>query len=91
MTDDHVRRYDTFVVRLWRDLVSRRVLRVDVEHVQSGRHAARRWGAESDAPGEALAWIGDQLNPTDDADGEPADAADRERSRLSVGGDDRLA
>ena len=29
--------YDSFVVRLWRDAVTRALLRAEIEHVQTGR------------------------------------------------------
>jgi hypothetical protein len=63
MTDERGRRYDTFVVRLWRDLVSRRLLRAEVEHVQSGHRSERRWrsAAGDDGGGDEWAWIVDQL------------------------------
>lgn len=63
MTDERERRYDTFVVRLWRDLVSRRVLRAEVEHVQSGHRSERRWRTTPDGAGggDGLDWIADQI------------------------------
>lgn len=69
MRDNRDRRYDTFVVRLWRDLVSHRVLRAEIEHVQSGLRSNRRWRAGRDeADDDAFAWISNQLggDPTPD-------------------------
>lgn len=69
MADERERRYDTFVVRLWRDLVSRRVLRAEVEHVQSGHRSERRWRSAVDGDdGDGLAWIADQLRGESTAD-----------------------
>jgi hypothetical protein len=45
--------YDAFVVRLWRVVGSRRLLRVEVEHAQSGGVAGAR--------GVDLEWIGPQI------------------------------
>ena len=45
--------YDSFVVRLWREVGARRMLRVEVEHAQSGDTATAR--------GVALGWIGGQI------------------------------
>lgn len=45
--------YDSFVVRLWREVGASRLLRVEVEHAQSGGTASAR--------GVALAWIGAQI------------------------------
>ena len=36
------RAYDSFVVRLWRDPASGRLLRAEVEHVQTGNISAER-------------------------------------------------
>lgn len=36
------RAYDSFVVRLWRDPASGRLLRAEVEHVQTGTISAER-------------------------------------------------
>ncbi len=47
------RRYDSFVVRLWREVGSRRLLRVEVEHTQSDGVASAR-GVEID-------WIGARI------------------------------
>jgi hypothetical protein len=46
--------YDSFVVRLWREVGAHRLLRVDVEHAQSGGTATAR--------GVALGWIGAQIS-----------------------------
>lgn len=61
MSDERARRYDTFVVRLWRDVVSRRLIRADVEHVQSGQRAERRWRPQDGNEPDGLAWITDQI------------------------------
>ncbi len=47
------RLYDSFVVRLWREVGNRRLLRVEVEHTQSDRVANAR-GVEVD-------WIGARI------------------------------
>ena len=45
--------YDAFVVRLWRVVGNRRLLRVEVEHAQSGGVAGAR--------GVDVEWIGPQI------------------------------
>ena len=45
--------YDAFVVRLWRVVGNRRLLRVEVEHAQSGGVAGAR--------GVEVEWIGPQI------------------------------
>lgn len=42
MTGDGGRMYDSFVVRVWRDIASGEMQRVEVEHIQTARieHAA---------------------------------------------------
>jgi hypothetical protein len=47
------RRYDSFVVRLWRQVGQRRLLRVEVEHTQ-GNGVVRARGVEVD-------WIGGRI------------------------------
>jgi hypothetical protein len=41
--------YDSFVVRLWREAGGRRLVRAEVEHIQSGR-VVRAWDV-------ALTWV----------------------------------
>jgi hypothetical protein len=72
MTDERERRYDSFVVRLWRGFVSPCVLRAEVEHVQTGERLSRRWSTIDAATGGALeeaasiegvlTWVGEQLD-----------------------------
>jgi hypothetical protein len=45
--------YDAFVVRLWREVGNRRLLRVEVEHAQSGGVVG--------ANGVEVGWIGPQI------------------------------
>jgi hypothetical protein len=45
--------YDAFVVRLWREVGACRLLRVEVEHAQSGGTATAR--------GVALGWVAAQI------------------------------
>lgn len=45
--------YDSFVIRLWREVGACRLLRVEVEHAQSGGTATAR--------SVALGWIGQQI------------------------------
>ena len=59
MGDDRKRRQDTFVVRLWRDVQSLRLLRAEVEHVQSGDLTEHRWRASN--PDIGPDWILDQM------------------------------
>jgi len=59
MGDDRKRRQDTFVVRLWRDATSLRLLRAEVEHVQSGGHSEHHWSVSN--PDNARDWIFDQM------------------------------
>lgn len=54
MSHDGGRRYDAFVVRLWRDAGTGDVLRAEVEHVPSG--------ALVRAAGVALGWVLDQIH-----------------------------
>jgi hypothetical protein len=72
MSLERERRYDTFVVRLWRDLVSRRVLRAEVEHVQSGHRVERHWSA-GDGGGDGLEWIAEQIDGDADGEGDEGD------------------
>ncbi len=49
MSNDCTKRYDSFVIRVWRETASGRLLRAEVDHVQSGAvHIGRNTG---------LAWI----------------------------------
>jgi hypothetical protein len=60
MTSDHTKRYDSFVVRVWRETASGRLLRAEVDHVQSGAvYVARNLG---------LTWFQDTLRSALDAD-----------------------
>lgn len=63
MGDDRKRRQDTFVVRLWRDVTSLRLLRAEVDHVQSGVHTEHRWKASNSENDPE--WILDQLLKAD--------------------------
>lgn len=65
---DNERRYDAFVVRLWRDGASGRLLRAEVEHAVSGDR--RR------ATGPPESWIIDQIRACLVGDGEFPDPAD---------------
>ena len=58
------RRYDTFVVRLWRDGATGRLLRAEVEHAATGERAR--------ATGPAHTWILDRIRACLDAEGERA-------------------
>ena len=42
MSREPERAYDSFVVRLWRDAATGRLLRAEVEHVQTGQVSAGR-------------------------------------------------
>lgn len=54
MPSDRGQRYDSFVIRLWQEEVTGRLLRAEVDHVQSGAvYVARDIG---------LAWVQDTLD-----------------------------
>ena len=69
MSNDYSKRYDSFVIRVWREKASGRLLRAEVDHIQSGAvHIGRNTG---------LNWIQHTLNKVlgrdDEADSEDAD------------------
>lgn len=69
--------YDSFVVRLWRDLRDRRLLRAEIEHVQSGHVGT--------SIGPSWEWIAEGLRSAATRDtaipnSSPAESALRERA-----------
>lgn len=69
MDEDLDRRYDTYLIRVWRERSSDRWLRAEVRHVQSAWSVDRRWSDEESA--DALGWICDQLQDETDVAREP--------------------
>lgn len=57
------RRYDTFVIRLWREGEAGRWLRVDVEHVQGRTVVVHRWSCDTEDD-DAPQWLLDRLHET---------------------------
>ncbi len=67
MSNDRSPRYDSFVVRVWHETATGRLLRAEVDHVQSGAvYIARDIG---------FAWIQDALQKALSAKAEDADPA----------------
>lgn len=64
MPNDRGQRYDSFLIRIWQEAGTGRLLRAEVDHVQSGAvHIGRNSG---------LDWIQDTLKTVMNNDGESA-------------------
>ena len=64
MSNDRAQRYDSFVIRIWQEAGTGRLLRAEVDHVQSGAvHVGRNTG---------LDWIRHTLGEVLGEDGESA-------------------